>query len=247
MTTRAPVRPVRPATPVRHRHRRWPYLLALFLVLVLAGGAAYVFYRTPVFGLQQITVTSSSGQVSEDVDAAVRSAVDAPTGTPLIGLDLAAIRTAALTVPQLRSASVSRHWPNGLLIQVDERSPVALTRANGSLWLIDSTGVPYVAVQNGGTPPAGLLTLALATPGPKDQATLAGLAVIGALDRRTKGTVGSVSVKSAYSVTLHLIDGRVVIWGSPDLSRRKLQVLPAVLAQPGHTYDVSDPEYVTVR
>lgn len=247
MTTRALIRPVRPEAPVPHRHRRWPYLLAVFLVLVLAGGGAYVFYRTPVFGLEQISVTGSGGPVSEEVDAAVRSAVDAPTGTPLIGLDLAAIRTAALSVPQLRSASVSRHWPNGLVISVDERTPVALTRANGSLWLMDSTGVAYVAVHNGEEPPAGLLTLALATPGPKDSATLAGLAVIGALDRKTKGMVSSVSVESAYSVTLHLIDGRVVIWGSPDLSRKKLQVLPAVLAQPGHNYDVSDPEYVTVR
>jgi cell division protein FtsQ len=245
MTTLATSRPARTPVPVRPPHRRWPYLLALALVLTLMGGVGYVVYRTPVFGLQQVDVVAESGDLTQDVAQAVKSAVDAPQGTPLISLDLDAIRNDVLSVPQVATASVLRRWPNDLQIRVTQRVPAAVTSANGALWLLDATGTPYMKAP-AGVVPAGLLTVELATPGPKDPATLAALSVIAGMNHATRSIVASVSARSAYTITLKLLDGRTVIWGSPDDSPKKLQILPAVLAQPGHVYDVSDPEYVTV-
>jgi cell division protein FtsQ len=228
-----------------HRHRRWPYLLALFLVLGLLGGAAAVVYRTSVLALKQVVVTAPTGGLSAGVEDAVRAAVTVPTGTPLVSVNLAAVRREALSVPQVAAASVSRHWPNDLMIVVTQRTPAAVTNANGALWLLDATGFPYLKV----TPaqiPAGLLNIELATPGPKDTATAAALAVVGELTAPVKATVASVSARSAYAVTLDLRDGRSVIWGSPDNGAKKAQILAAVLAQPGKTYDISDPDYVSV-
>ena len=44
-----------------------------------------------------------------------------------------------------------------------------------------------------------------------------------------------------------LTDGREVIWGSVDRSALKMQILPAVLKQPGHVYDISVPSMLVVR
>ena len=228
-------------TPI-HR-RRWPYWLAAFLVLSLAGGAAYVVYRTPVLGLAQVEVSATTGDLSEQVNEDVKDAVEVSDGTPLVTVDLAAVRARVLALPQIATAAVSRHWPNALVVTVTQRVPAAVTVANGSNWLLDTTGHPYLEVTRA---PAGLLTVQLATPGAADPSTVAALAVIGALKAPIRATVASLTVRSAYSVVLNLKDGRTVIWGSPDDSARKMQVLPAVLAQPGRVYDISDPTYVTV-
>ena len=235
-----------PAEPgPRPRHRRWPYALALFLVLALLGGGAYVLYGTPVLGLHGVSVTARSGELSPAVHDAVAAAVDVPVDTPLISIDLGAVRKAALGVPEVATASVSRHWPNGLMIVVTQRTPAAVTSANGALWLLDATGSPYLKVDSTHVP-AGLLPVELATPGPGDRATVAALAVIGELTPPIRTMVASVSARSPYAVTLALRDGRTVIWGSPGQGAQKAQILPAVLAQPGKTYNISDPGYVSV-
>ncbi len=231
--------------PPSHHRRRWPYLLALFLVLGLLGGAAVVVYRTSVFALQNVLVSARGGQLGAGVDDAVRSAVTVPLGTALVDVNLAAVRREALSVPQVATASVSRHWPNDLMIVVTQRTPTAVTSANGALWLLDGTGFPYLKVTRAQVP-AGLLNIELATPGPTDTATAAALAVIAELSAPIRATVASVSARSAYAVTLNLRDGRSVVWGSPDNAAKKAQIWSAVLAQPGKTYDISDPDYVSV-
>ncbi|MET3807029.1 cell division protein FtsQ [Nakamurella sp. UYEF19] len=230
----------------RPQHRRWPWVLALALVLTLIGGGAFVVYATPVLGLQRVDVTASAGDLSAAVSEAVTSAVDVPDGTPLLRIDLGEVRAKVLAVPQVSAVSVSRHWPNNLMITVTQRVPVAVTSANGAFWLLDASGVPYLRVVKAAVPTA-LPTVELATPGPLDPSTRAALAVVEQLTGPIRSTLASVSARSPYAVVLQLRDGRSVVWGSPEEGARKMQILAAVLAQPGKTYDISDPAYVTVR
>jgi cell division protein FtsQ len=193
-----------------------------------------------------VAVSATAGEVSDEVRSEVVAAAGVATDTPLITVDLQSVRRRVLGVPQVAAASVSRHWPNGLVITVTGRTAVAVTKANGALWLLDAGGVPYLKL--GATAaPAGLLTIDLATPGAGDPATLAGLAVVGQLKAPVRDQVASVSAPSPYRVVLTLRDGRVVVWGSPDDGAKKMQILPAVLAQPGHTYDISDPDVVQLN
>ncbi len=230
----------------RPPRRRWPWALAVFLVLALVAGAAYVAYRTPVLGVHTVAVSATAGQLPDDVRGEVVAAAEVATDTPLITVNLESVRRRVLAVPQVASASVSRHWPNELRITVSERTAVAATRANGALWLLDATGVPYLKLGTAAAP-AGLLTIELATPGAGDPATLAALAVVGQLTAPTRNQVAAVSAPSAYRVVLTLRDGRVVVWGSAERGAKKMQILPALLAQPGHTFDLSDPDLVTVK
>ncbi len=277
------------------RHRRIGWVLFL-IVLLLAGGGAYLVYGTSVLGLRKVTVTLNTGSgVVESTDEAaasdsssiaaaadsasappsptaiefdapsvaaaapvspagpvldseligqVQTAVAVPSGTPLISVDLTQVSAAVELIPQVADAEVTRQWPGTLHVSVTLRIPVAVVPANSSLYLLDSFGNPYLTVP---AVPPGLVTLRLATPGPADPATLAGLTVVQVLPAELVPLLSTVSARSPYDISLELTDGRTVQWGGVSDSVRKGQILPAVLAQQGTAFDISDPALVTVR
>lgn len=200
------------------------------------------------FGAPSLVAAAPVTPAGPVLDAAlisqVQAAVGVPSGTPLISVDLDTVKAAVEAIPLIAQAQVSRQWPGTLHVAVIPRTPVAVVPANSSLYLLDNLGTPYIAVP---AAPAGLVTLRLATPGPADSATLAGLAVVQALPAELIPLLATVSARSAYDISLELLDGRTVQWGGVADSLRKGQILPAVLAQPGTAFDISDPALVTVR
>lgn len=237
MTSTRPQLSYRP----RRRRRRWPWVFALVLVLALVGGAFYVLRFTPVLGVENVAVTGVPTALAQRVEAAL----DVPVGTPLITVDAAAAGARVeAAVPEVESVQVSRHWPNSLTVVAVARTPVAVTMANAAWWLLDRHGVPYLKVA---AQPAKLLAIELATPGPRDPATLAAVEVVRSLPVGVSRLVASVVARSPYRITLTLDDGRVVVWGDATQVEAKATVLPVLLKQPGHTYDISDPTLATVR
>lgn len=242
----------RPRRPQR-KVRRWPWILGAALTAALLVAAGVVVFFTPLLGLRSVIITAGAGvdgaavaggTLDPAVDSAIRSAVGVPDGTPLARVDLAGIALRVRDVPQVEAVDVSRSWPNAVTITVTPRVPVAVTSANGQLWLMDERGVAYLAVPSA---PAGLLTVKLATPGPGDPATQAVMTVLKSFTESFRGQVATVTARTAYDVVLTLTDGRTVVWGGADQSARKMQVLPALLQQKGSEYDVTDPTLVSVR
>jgi cell division protein FtsQ len=230
-----------PVRPVRHRPRRWPWVLALVLILGLAGGAYYVVRWTSVLGLKQVVVAGVSGDLADRV----RDAVDVPIGTPLITVEPAAVvAQVKAAVPEAETVTAVRKWPDAVLVTVTPRTAVAATQANGSWWLLDHYGVPYLQV---GAKPEKLLTVDLATPGPEDRATLGAIAVIRSLPKGVAAQVRAVVARSPYRIVLSLDGDKTVIWGDDSQVEAKAKVLPVLLEQPGTTYDISDPTFATVR
>jgi len=216
-------------------------VLAVVLILGLAGGAYYVVRWTSVLGLKQVVVAGVSGSLADRV----RAAVDVPTGTPLITIEPAAVvAQVKAAVPEVESVTAVRKWPDSVLVTVTPRTAVAATQANGSWWLLDHHGVPYLKV---GTKPEKLLTVDLATPGPQDRATLGAIAVIRSLPKGVASQVTAVVARSPYRIVLSLTGGKTVIWGDDTQVEAKAKVLPVLLKQPGTTYDISDPTFATVR
>ena len=64
-----------------------------------------------------------------------------------------------------------------------------------------------------------------------------------ALRPEVAGQVARVAAPSVAAITLTLVDGREVVWGTTDRTEEKAQKLAALLTQPGHTYDVSSPGF----
>ncbi|GGM11606.1 cell division protein FtsQ/DivIB [Nakamurella endophytica] len=224
------------------RRRRWPLVLAAGLVVALLAAAGWVLYATSVFGVRTVQVAG----VDDGVAADIRQAVDdvAPPGTPLLRVDLDTVRSRVEALPQVASATVTRHWPDAVVVAALARTPVAVTSANGTFWLLDSGGRPYQQVDRA---PGGLVTVELATPGPQDPATTAALKIVGAMTSDFRKQVRTVRASSAYDVRVLLRDGRTVIWGGSADDATKMQVLGALLQQPGTVFDISDPTLATVR
>jgi cell division protein FtsQ len=221
--------------------RRWPVLLALALVTLLMAAGGYLVWESPVLALRTVLVDGSG---ASELAPQVREAVAVPAGTPLVRIDLAAVRDRVAAVGPVATAQVRREWPHTLVVTVTGRVPLAVTQANAHWWLLDATGKPYQQVPSR---PAGLMPIQLATPGEGDRATVAALGVLGALPEAIRRQVTGVVAPSAYDISLTLTGGRTVIWGANTDGARKAAVLPAVLARPGRTYDVTDPTLVTVR
>ncbi len=231
----------RRSRPAARTPRRWPWIVALSVVVALICGAVYAVFFSALLGLQVVRVLG----VPDDLAARIRTVAPAPDGTPLARIDLDAVAASVDGIPQISEVEVSRDWPHGLTIAVTPRVPVAVTSANGQLWLLDATGNPYLSVPSA---PAGVVTVQLVAPGAGDPSTMAALTVAAALTPQFKGTVSAISARTPFDVELTLKDGRKVLWGEATQSAQKMQVLPALLgAQAGTVYDVTDPTLVTVR
>lgn len=226
-----------PRVPAR---RRWPVLLAVGLVVALAGSAVYVVYFTSVLALRTVSVTGAG----QSVEQQVRDRLAPQLGSPLAEVDTATLQQSLNGIPEIAAATVDRSWPNGLRVTVRQRVAVAVTKANDAWWSLDATGVPFAPTKS---KPAQLMQIELATPGAQDPSTTAALAVVESMPASVTALVSSVRAASPYRIELLLADKRTVIWGDPSSGEQKARVLPVMLQQPGTVFDLSDPSMVSVK
>jgi cell division protein FtsQ len=143
----------------------------------------------------------------------------------------------------VRTARVTRTWPGGLRITVQERVAVAAVPgpANlaGSFSLVDADGVELARTP---AAPAGLPVVQTDLAKAGAPALRACLRVLGDLPAEVSRQVRQVGARSADGVWFVLADGRKVTWGSAEDNARKGEVLVALLRQPGRGYDVSAPD-----
>lgn len=223
----------------RGRLRRWRgALVALVAVLVLASAAWVVFFSSAL-AVQKVAVegvTTITGQ-------RVRQAAQAPFGTPLARVDLAAIQARVEAIPSVRVAEVSRGWPHTIKVSVTERTPLAVVSRGTGLQALDSEGVLFGHFAR---PPAGL-PLVKTPPDVGADALLEASRVVSSLRSDILAKVDQVEVATVDEIRLRLRDGRVVVWGSADSSSEKAQVLAVLLNRAAHEIDVSVPSRPTTR
>ena len=70
----------------------------------------------------------------------IKSAIKAPYGTALMALSLPEIKHNLEQLGWVKSASVSRIYPDAIAIELDERRPLALLQSTGGHRLIDEVG-----------------------------------------------------------------------------------------------------------
>ena len=87
------------------------------------------------------------------------------------------------------------------------------------------------------------LPLLAVSPGADAKATAQAVAEVAAsLTPQLLARVASIQAFDPTAITLLLTDQRVVRWGSADRSADKARILPTLLAQPGSTFDLTDPD-----
>lgn len=209
------------------------------VIAVLVVGLGLLLYFTPLMSTRSIAVTGVDMVTQEEVIAA---AAVAP-GTPLLQVNTDAVAGRVAEIRRVASVRVQRQYPSTLRVAVVERVPVVVKDYPDGVHLFDRDGVDFATAP----PPPGVPYLDVENPGPNDPATMAALEVMTSLRPDVAALVGRVSAPSVAAITLTLVDGRVVVWGTTDRTEEKALKLAALLTQPGQTYDVSSPDLPTVK
>lgn len=218
--------------------RRKVFLVATAVVVVLGGLGAALWF-SPMMSVRQVEYVGDGFLTAEEV-LPVAGIAD---GTPLLRVDTAAAAKRVAGIPRVAEARVQREYPSTVRVTVRERIPVVFFDSPDGTHLMDATGVDY-AVE---PPPFGVVRLVTPTPTEADHATQAALEVLGSLPEAVRVQVSEVAAPTISSVSVTLVDGRVVVWGGVDDSERKSAVVSALLTQPGRIFDVSSPELPTVK
>jgi cell division protein FtsQ len=223
----------------RGRVRGLKLVVWTVLLVALFVGLGLLLYFTPIMAARNVVITGLGAVTQEEVIAAAA----VKEGTPLLQVNTDDVAERVATIRRVGTARVQREYPSTLRITVVERVPIVVKDYPDGSHLFDRDGVDFATAP----PPPNLPYLDADNPGPNDPSTRAALEVMTALRPEVAGQVARVSAPSVAAVTLTLVDGREVIWGTTERTEEKAQKLAALLTQPGHTYDVSSPDLPTVK
>jgi cell division protein FtsQ len=223
----------------RRRWLAWRYLLAVVLVLALVGGGVWAVWFSSWLAVDTIDVSGEQTVDASDIRA--RAGID--IGEPLARVDIAAAERRIGALAVVRSVSVTRQWPNGILISIHERVAIAVVEIGDRLRGMDADGVVFRDYKKA---PPGLPRVETAI-GTTSAALKEAAKVISALPEDLTLIVDHVQVTTVDQISLVLKDGRIVIWGSADESDTKAEVLATLLNVPTQVYDVSVPSKPTTK
>jgi cell division protein FtsQ len=199
-------------------------------------GVAWALLGSRLLVVRSVVVTGTHLVPAAEVIAAA----GVQPGTPLIRVNTGQVAARVESIRQVRTAVVTKSWPDRLVIAVRERTPaVAVAAPGGGFDLVDPAGV---VVRSSATRPAGL-PLYLGVPSVAglrgDPSLGAAATVLSELPAWLRGMVYSVTAPSPDQVTL-LLTGRVmVLWGGTDRAATKATELAILMKTHAHYYDVS--------
>jgi len=211
----------------------WRSVLVGVLAVVLVVGAVWLVFFSSLLSVRSAQIEG----LQKLRQSQVRAAAAVPEGEPLATVDLDRIRTRVEALAGVRSADVTRQWPDQILIRVDEREAVAVVEIAGQLQGMDETGVVF---EDYAEAPAGLPRVQTGAD-TGSEALREGALVIAALPADLVELVDHVEVTTVDEISLVLRDGRLVVWGSAAESDVKAAVLEDLLGQEARRYDVSVP------
>lgn len=215
-------------------------LVALLLVAMI-GTIAWAIGWSNLLDAQKVEVVGLTTLAPEQVTSRAR----VPLGTPLVRLDVDAVRERTEQVPQIKSAKVSRRFPHTIRIEVVERVPVLALLQEQQILLVDETGKGYTEVPQA---PAGLRTATLASASHADDLMRRDLV---ALAQGLTGPLaeGNIRVETRDAILVLLPSGVTVFLGSVEQLDLKLNVASKLLAAAPDkkTIDVSSPSHPVVK
>ena len=144
-----------------------------------------------------------------------------------------------MTISQIKNVDVRRGWPATLVIEVVERTPLAVTDIPEGRYLIDESGVAYQPV----TPETNLPLVF----GSDDQSRAIGVKAWQSFPAWLQSEVISTTVDNPNAIWFLLTSGRRVEWGNLEKANEKAAVLKVLRRMASSTYDVSTPEVPVVK
>jgi cell division protein FtsQ len=221
----------------RGRHDPWKAAFFGLAVAALVAGAAWALLGSSFLVVRAVRTTGSAVP-----SATVRRAAGIKLGTPLIRIDTAAVAARVERIRQVQSATVTRSWPDAIVIWTKSRTAVFAVPAHHGYDLMDSYGVVLRWA-----PGAPRRLVRLKSPGEPagsmrhDPAVLAAGTVVRKLPPWLRSRVAAIRAAGPGDVILILRGGVNVKWGSPGHPAAKASEMAILLRTRAGYYDVSDP------
>jgi cell division protein FtsQ len=121
---------------------RLRFLLTVIPILFVAAGTYYVL-NSPWLTVQTIRIEGT-----ESLDQASLIDISGLKGRSMFGLPVDGARKRLMAVPEVKSVSIARNWPDGVTITIEERVPVAFWSVAGQDYVVSAGGY----VLGGGAP-----------------------------------------------------------------------------------------------
>ncbi|MDJ0348511.1 FtsQ-type POTRA domain-containing protein [Cryobacterium sp. PH29-G1] len=226
----------------RTRRRRTAWIVGVGSIVLTFGliiGAAY----SPLMALGTIEVVGTNRIPAGAVSAALADQL----GTPLPLIDAAVVKSELSQFTLIQSYVTESRPPGTLVVRIVERVPVGVLAGPSGFDLVDAAGVVIESLPER-SPGYPLID----APGGVDSAGFkAAAAVLAVLPESMRTQLDTVTAVTTDDVTLSLLGGERVVWGSPEKSEYKSVVLAALLiGHPSGTvneYDVSSPDSAVLR
>lgn len=217
-------------------------------VALLAGGWALLYF-SPLLAIEDIT--HEGLDLVAESEAAERTAV--LTGTPLPQVNDDAVTKLFADTPAVDDVSLRAEPPHGLVVIVNEHTPVAMSPRGKQYVVFSETGNELAEIPAKRAQEFDLPVVASASD-VADQEIFATITeVLGSLPDDLRDQVRAASGASMDSIELELSSGKTVMWGNTEQAEKKILVLEALLglddeqAAEISEYDVSAPDFPVTR
>lgn len=233
----------------RRRKRGQPLIgLSLFLLfcLLLSG---YFFINSAFFNLREIKVKGCVALA----EPLVRDLSGITPGTNLFHLDKPEALQRVVLHPVIKTARIFRKIPHTVIIVVEERVPLALLVGTDEYLVIDAEGVYLQKVEDfmnidlpvlSGVPlPSGV--------SPGEKISTAGLdAALRLLEMMAPDflkNVAEIEAATPYNLTLKMLQGVKIHFGSTEEIARKLHLIQELLVENEESINQQTVEYIDLR
>ncbi|WP_458110868.1 FtsQ-type POTRA domain-containing protein [Arthrobacter sp. R1-13] len=232
--------------PRARRIRRNIIITACIVAALVAGLLAAAIY-SPALAVRTITVQGTKMLTTEQIKAALEPL----EGKPLPQVSDSEVSALLQPLVQIKGVTTQARPPSGLLVQVQERVPVALLKQGETFQLVDIEGVQLSSTTDPSSIQLPVIDGGAGAMGKDLFHAITG--VLGALPADVLKKLSDASAKSVDAVELKLVDGQTIVWGNAGEKELKAKVLEALLKAPADpknpvsVYDVSVPRHPVTR
>jgi cell division protein FtsQ len=126
---------VRKAPPRRRTRRRWTLLLAATVLVLIAGGLWWAS-QSSFFEIETVTVEGA-----QTLDPQELADISGLKGQNIFRAAVGEAKEKLLALEMMKSVSISRSWPDGMHIKVEERQPWGYWQIDAVRYVVDTDGL----------------------------------------------------------------------------------------------------------
>jgi len=221
------------------------------LFCFLAGVAGYSVANSSWFNLTEVIVKGNQTLSAEELI----NLSELRTGINILKIPLSAVEEKIKTHPFVKMVEVRRSYPNKLIIEITERSPIALANCENRYVAVDEAGYCLEVFSVIGADRSKLIRIKTSEsimslmPGEKseDAGLLAALELVRQLDPFFMENIREFQALSDWDLTLITKDGLPVYFGTTERLPEKLQYYEEILIKNSAECNAKTLEYVDLR